>query len=209
MFKKIATAVAIAATLLTVAPAQATVIDFNALPLHTWFQSGTVMTNNGFAIRSNSAGSYQGIVGNTYTCGPACPDNGTNYLLAHGAGFNFAAVKGSAFSLNSFHGGEAHMGATGLWAKNIQVTGTLASGGTVVQSFALDWIQDAQGPAADFQQFNLNGFSNLTSVSFTGIGGNNFFTLDNLNVSEVPEPASFALLGLGLLGLALSRRKQK
>lgn len=35
-----------------------------------------------------------------------------------------------------------------------------------------------------------------------------WWAIDNVVISEVPEPASIALLGLGLLGLSLSRKKK-
>ena len=38
-------------------------------------------------------------------------------------------------------------------------------------------------------------------------GDNNFATVDNVNLTAVPEPTSTALLGLGGLALILRRRK--
>ncbi|NRR30725.1 PEP-CTERM sorting domain-containing protein [Oxalobacteraceae bacterium] len=33
------------------------------------------------------------------------------------------------------------------------------------------------------------------------------FGIDNLNVSAVPEPATYLMMGLGLAGLGLARRR--
>jgi hypothetical protein len=38
--------------------------------------------------------------------------------------------------------------------------------------------------------------------------GNETMYLDNLRVHQVPEPSTFALLGLGLLGLCVTRRRR-
>jgi hypothetical protein len=83
-------------------------------------------------------------------------------------------------------------------------------GSTVSASFALDHINDGSGPLVDFQTFVLpHSFSGLVSVTFNGSGGFydgpefivNDFSLDNISVFAVPEPATLVLLAFALVGM--------
>jgi len=212
-----ATVVALSATLASASP---TVLDFNAAT--TGFGFGS-LTEDGYTV--SGSGNYFVSSGGSRYCAPACPDNGSNNLLAQGGSFTVSAVNGAAFSLTGFDGAEAHMTMPQLWAQQIRVTGNQVGGGTVVSDFALDFIQDGPGAAVDFQRFVLgSGFDNLASVVFSGIGGTrNWFTLDNITldtaaatvlrpsllIAPVPEPGSLLLAAVALVGLVGSRRQPR
>ena len=214
MVKEILCSVGMIVILAQSANAGLELIDFESQTLDwtTGFQ------DNGFDFTStSSAGLFGAATASPLFLNPIGPDNGSSrYLLSHNADtvISMTQANGNPFSLLSFMGGEAHLGVSTLWASDIEVTGFLAGGGTVVQSFALDGIHDGAGGQPDFQLFNLSGsFSNLTEVQFRGLGGNTslFYTLDNISVdtsvSPVPEPSSMALLGIGSIGMFLRRRR--
>jgi hypothetical protein len=46
------------------------------------------------------------------------------------------------------------------------------------------------------------------TMIFDNNGRNDGWAIDNVTVAKVPEPATFAMLGLGLLGLAASRKRK-
>jgi hypothetical protein len=53
-----------------------------------------------------------------------------------------------------------------------------------------------------------------TTVTFQGASGFNYIGLDNVSADlasgpSVPEPTTLSLLGLGIAGIALARRKRK
>jgi hypothetical protein len=110
----------------------------------------------------------------------------------------------------SFLGAESHQGIPSLWAPEIVVTGQISGGGTISQSFALDFIHDGVGGVADFQSFTISSaFTNLESISFEASNGTGHFSIDSLNYETIPEPATLALMGLGLAGIGYKRHRSK
>ena len=199
---------AAAAMLLVAGPANAVIIGFegvvppssSVVPATPYSEAGFTLTNSlapapiegifGVASGTNNSGSA--IFG---WCG-GCLD---------GLILTLSADSGAPFSLLSFEAANLNPGAF-VPGMAIQVTGNLASGGTVVQTFFL--IQDI------FTLFTLDpGFVGLSSVEFLGTPfPTDNFAFDNLEVvfttAAVSEPATLALFGLGLAGFGFMRRKR-
>ena len=144
-------------------------------------------------------------------CSPECPFNGTPYLLTQGGENPIVLSSDTAFDLFSFQYAEQHVG-TFFHAASVEVTGTLATGGSVFASFTIDGVNDGSGPLDDFQYAILpESFRNLDSVSFLGADGAapnaDRFSLENLVVVPVPEPSAALLVAGGLLVLSLRGRR--
>ena len=130
-----------------------------------------------------------------------------------------------------------HIYAGGFTSGSFQLDFTAPSlGGSGVHAVGFDFANNLPMPYVAFvtfadgssQNFVLHAsafqilspppdfFGLISSIEITGIhiglpdGGatsNNLFAMDNLSVASVPEPGSFALLGIGLAALARLRSK--
>ena len=196
--------------------AHAAIVDFEDVPAYS--QGG--FSSNGFDF--TLAGNGSAITPTGSYCGPQCPDNGTNYVVApynmDAASLTMTRAGGGLFALSSFDGaGAFNFGDGSTFIPNqIDVTGVLAGGGTVYQSFLIDKSTGANG-SLNFTSYAFSsGFNNLVSVRFSSSGSDipdyNGFSVDNINataVTAVPEAETYAMLlaGLGMMGVVARRRK--
>lgn len=206
--------------LLTAGAANAVVITFDSVPSNgNTFVEETPISTQGFLFGS----AHYHLVDDPSISGLA--DNGSAVYIAEegpksdgtefGLDITMSMASGGAFTLNGFSGAELFIDPLEPFsnADVIMVSGVLAGGGTVSNFFLLDGIIDGIGGQPDFQSFLLDAtFTDLISVTFSGLsntapGGG--LALDNFDVTTgVPEPATLAILGLGLVGLGFMRRRR-
>lgn len=233
---KLALAVAGSLALLASAPAAASIIDFeNEMPWiynggETISQAGyllTVVDNHG-----DGMGQAGGVAnGNDPTTCPlnGCPtgNNSLYYLGVNDGGLsitrswieNTFMLRGFDFSFLA-PVGDLDPGVYG----QLQVSATTMGGATLSTSLDFPAVDGSGRPPFGSAMLD-SAFMNttLTSLSFRAclFDGNACvnpgedsllinqaqFGIDNIDLSEVPEPGSIALIGLGMGALALRRRK--
>jgi PEP-CTERM motif len=207
-------------SLIAIAPciANASVVDFENVAAYA---SGN-FSSGGFDFSLNGLASA--VVKQQY-CGPSCPLNGSNYALAPygdyngtpsslsmtktgGGTFSFYGFDGSAsFNFNQWGSGSAH-----YIPNQIDVVGVQSNGNHIAQSFLINKNSNAADTLSFTSYTANNSFNDLVSLSFSSSGSSqalyNGFSVDNIQVAPVPEPETYALMGLGLLGLLATRRRK-
>ena len=166
--------------------------------------NGSTMMGHATAY-SNSSNAYYQISNLALT--------GNNILLS----FNYAAQFETLFDGFNVKVGNSVVTPTGSSAMQYQPGTMTNSFGTPI---AGQRFFDSSSNTTGLAQFDLSAFTGSTvdilfqfgsdvSVVSSGINLDNVVIANEVSISNaVPEPTSFALLGLGLAGLTLSRRKR-
>ncbi len=203
-------------------PARAQIITFDGLAgtamagnqavgtTFTRFAAHSPATVDGFQFTSSGPSFVLGAAYATACCnadlGPLAY-NGTDYLIGL-PDITVNRVGGGAFALRGFDLAE--------WDNTFTATISLTTAGpagptTEVLPLSI-FGNRFKTVGDDFTRFSLEGYGNVVSFTLVGNVSWAFIAMDNLNVaSPIPEPGTYALLlaGLGLLGVASRRGKQR
>jgi hypothetical protein len=224
---------ALAMMSLSAAPAMATTINFESL-LPTTYDGGALFSEAGYnmLVLDSIAGSGSGFAGgianglDPFSCAiTACPvgNNSFFYMGVNDGGLKLSRNDSAAFSIKGLD--YAFLapieGLPNYAYGQLTLVGQKVGGGTLATSF-------------DFPMLNGNGNSIFTSTSFTSAFGNTAFSslvisaclfddanhcynpagnqaqfsIDNVSVTAVPEPSTYAMLGLGLAAIGLVSRRR-
>lgn len=174
------------------AQAAPVLIDFQGVaPAGAQFGVGNDYIEDGYKIHNGAGALDAAIIGSG-----AQNTSGSDYYTWNSQLTNQAILTnlgGFDFSFGSLNVGSK----SGSIAANFDIIGYYAAGGSITYN-----VRNVSA----FTALSLSGFNGLSSVQFKFISGD-FGAIDNLAVN-VPEPASIALLGLGLLGLGAMRRRK-
>ena len=187
--KKFATAVAVAAALCLPTFASATVIDFNGGldPFFTYNSVsviGLVQANSGYDNMFSANG------------GGLAAFNPFEAPFA-----SFTKASAGTFTLNSLM-------VDGAWGTQTLTFVGLSSGSTL---YTTTFGVNTNPALLNLNWSGINEFRVLTGNNFVhndNLSGNGkHWVIDNITVNKVPEPAPLALIGLGIAGLLVSRKK--
>lgn len=169
---------------------------------YTAFSAPNGVTVQGFTFKP-SGGSVQYLMSSEYHTQSSLPSayagNGTDFLM--GLYVVMTSATSSLFSVDKVDLGWFTLTGTG----QVNLIGVKSDGTSMIRSLTVS--ANNSTTSNDFTSFALSEFTQLKSLQFTS--ANNYIAIDNItvNASAVPEPATLVLMGLGLAGLVVRRRK--
>jgi hypothetical protein len=179
-------AAAAAAALCLAGSAHAAVVNFDAPGLITIdpITSVATYTEAGYKIQGQAAEFLllDNGAGNGFLVGGFFGASPLSLMAATGGAFSLLGLDLAFFDLGDPAG---TLTISGLLNGNQVATSIFNLGGLNTATFGAAWAQ-------------------LTQVNFQATSG---FSLDNINVTAVPEPGTLALVGLAVAGLAITRRR--
>jgi hypothetical protein len=201
--------------------AQADILDFESLPADSLFTSGDTFTQSTF-WRFTQNGDF-GLATTAAAFSVALPPAGNDtqfYSVVNDASLSLGRTDTSAFAITGFD--VSFLAPVpldpGTSAGRLFLFATDTSGNSLFNSWDLGVSADDGTFSFQSFDFGIGPFTSLTSATFVACGYefdgclNPFqnaaqFALDNVRVIEVPEPAAYALLALGLFGVAVCGRR--
>ena len=184
------------------AMASATVITFDAIDNTGTVFSGSSLDIDGYNFTNSNGGSGAILHWSRTSSVNADPD-GTTYSHNYSrTTTTLTQIGGGTFELNSLDIGNVYDSSP--YSQTFSFWADLAGGGSLSTTFT----SDAQ---SGLETVVLN-WSGITAFRFTETSGSflqsDNFVLNGGNTSPVPEPGTFALFGMGLLGVAIRRRRR-
>ena len=197
-----------------------TVIDFEGDALTGLYNPGDSFEQGGFTMTANYDFGIVGTAGDLGNAGPS--GNSTQFFFNSNDGYlTMKATNGAAFSLDGFSAAFVPLIPSPVPNPTIVIValGIPQVGSAFGTYFGLGSSATTSFPfitydnPADFGRFN-----NLVEVQFfacvldasvcaTPTLNNGQFALDNISVTAVPEPGTWALMALGVAGLMVRSRR--
>lgn len=217
------------------APAQAGTITFESANPYDVFGSGDTYSESGYkltfeAYNPSEVGTGVGSIidsSDPDSCmNTSCPNNGSLFYGAfndsivilnsatNGAQFQLKSIDasfiGAGALLDNFPIVSGYLRMLGVFADNNYVRFDIPLYGPDDTGFSFDsWTMSPAIAALNFVQIEMFGFV-CSDVSCSAFSSNEAqFAIDNIVLAEVPEPATTAIFGLGLMALIAGARRRK